>query len=485
MKSLFAEKQRRASGFGLVFALLWAGCGTITPPLLTDDGSVGDHDARPDVDASVPSKDAPIDTSKVDTSMIDQGSDTSMVTSDVVDLSDASDHAVDGPADRPDTAVPDCTNGATRLCKDDPVRPALLGNCAAGTETCAGGHWGPCSVQPAAKDSCVNGDDATCDGTPNKDCPCINGATQDCGPPVEVGICKRGKQTCVGSAWGMCSATFAAARDCTSATDNDCDGKLDNTIDTVCQCAPNAMQTCGAHPGQDLKGPCKAGSQTCVVAADKKTSAWGACNGSVGPAANDTCDLGNDANCSGTPNDGCQCINTKTQSCPACGTQTCAGGAWGMCQTPAFGIGELKWPMPNAPSAGLANPQSYDTSQSGRVIDRVTGLTWQAAFGGLFPQGMAASYCTGLVLGGQMGWRLPSVIELASIADDTKASFNSTNSTYTPAIDQAVFPNTPSEAFWTATPVEGGSLQYWTVSFSDGGTSPTDSTTTAWARCVK
>jgi hypothetical protein len=470
----------------LVATLVSSGCGTVVPPLLTDDpgadagrdadASVLDSDASSRSDVSVPANDAPAD----------RGTNRE----DVVDLTDdaALDQATDAPGEQPDTAVPDCTNGATRLCKDDPARPAL-GNCASGTETCAGGHWGTCSIQPAAKDSCVNGDDATCDGTPNKDCPCVEGAMQDCGPAVAVGICKRGKQACVGGTWGMCSAIYPAARDCTSATDNDCDGKADNTIDAVCQCAPNGMQMCGPHPGKDGKGPCKMGSQTCVVATDKKTSAWGTCNGSVGPAASDTCDLNNDNNCSGTLNDGCQCVNTKTQACRGCGTQTCAGGVWGMCQ-PAFGVGELNWPMPNSFS-GLPNQQSY-TVPSGQgqvVVDNVTGLTWQASFAGLKTQSEAVDYCKNLLLGGQTGMRLPSVIELVSIADDNKAKFNASDGTYLPAIDTAAFGDTPREAFWTATPVEGGSSEWWTVSFSDGGTSPTAAvgtpTPTAWVRCVK
>src|SRR5215471_9261180 len=36
------------------------------------------------------------------------------------------------------------------------------------------------------------------------------------------------------------------------------------------------------------------------------------------------------------------------------------------------------WPMPNPPSTGLPNPASYDTSVSGVVHDRVTGLDWQS-----------------------------------------------------------------------------------------------------------
>src|SRR5438876_9048590 len=133
----------------------------------------------------------------------------------------------------------------------------------------------------------------------NEGCTCVEGTKQPCGPTAEVGICKKGSQTCSGGAWGACTgAVFAAARDCTSTLDNDCDGHPDNTTDAVCACA-SGTQACGQHPGQDGKGRCKAGSQTCVVAADKKSSAWGTCSGSVGPASADGCDATNDDNCNG------------------------------------------------------------------------------------------------------------------------------------------------------------------------------------------
>jgi hypothetical protein len=218
------------------------------------------------------------------------------------------------------------TTDAPRLCSVSGAK----GNCAKGTQSCAAGVWGACSVQPAANDSCtVKGDDANCNGTPNDGCPCVSGDTQPCGPAA-VGICKPGTQTCANGVWGACmGAVNKAARDCTSANDNDCDGKPDNTIDLVCTCASGASQACGAHPGADGKGPCKAGTQACVISGDKTTSAWGACTGSVGPAGADTCVSGNDDNCNGTPNESCACINNvSTRSCGYCndGKQTCTDG---------------------------------------------------------------------------------------------------------------------------------------------------------------
>ncbi len=263
---------------------------------------------------------------------------------------DAADAPLDIVSMPPDTAsgsggsgggtMSGCAAGTTRLCKDDPDH-AALGNCGDGSEACVAGAWGPCSLQPAAKDSCaIQGDDATCNGQPNEGCPCVSGATQACGPAADVGLCKRGTQTCTNGAWGSCvGAVFAAPRDCTSAADNNCDGMPDNTLDAVCVCAKAATRACDEHPGKDGNGRCKPGTQTCVVAADNKTSDWGTCGGGVAPAAADTCAPGNDDNCNGMPNEGCACVTGNTQPCgPAAnigickrGSQTCTGGTWGAC----------------------------------------------------------------------------------------------------------------------------------------------------------
>ncbi len=86
------------------------------------------------------------------------------------------------------------------------------------------------------------------------------------------------------------------------------------------------------------------------------------------------------------------------------------------------------WPMPNSPSSGLPNPQSYDTSVAGTALDRVTGLTWErdasvlatadyASASGVLEQ--ASAYCAGLDLAGFHDWRVPTRIELVSIMDFT------------------------------------------------------------------
>jgi formylglycine-generating enzyme required for sulfatase activity len=130
-----------------------------------------------------------------------------------------------------------------------------------------------------------------------------------------MGVCKAGEQTCSEGAWGECiGAIEPSPRDCTSADDNDCDGKPDNTIDDSCKCVPGAKEACGEHPGNDGNGPCKAGERVCMGTGNM--GVWGACNGSIGPKATDRCDVvGNDDSCDGQENGGCTCIKGEKSSC--------------------------------------------------------------------------------------------------------------------------------------------------------------------------
>jgi hypothetical protein len=93
----------------------------------------------------------------------------------------------------------------------------------------------------------------------------------------------------------------------------------------------------GTIPAQP-KGSCHAGKQTCQ--ADGK---WAACTGAVAPAATDDCNVaGNDANCDGNPNGGCNCVSGEMRACGSAtgnckkGTQTCTNLIWGDC------VGEVK-----------------------------------------------------------------------------------------------------------------------------------------------
>jgi len=55
-----------------------------------------------------------------------------------------------------------------------------------------------------------------------------------------------------------------------------------------------------------------------------------------------------------------------------------------------------------------------------------------------------------------------------------------------PPIDQTVFGTTPTELFWTSTPVFGDASSAWAVNFAyNGDAKRTSTTTTAWVRCVR
>jgi hypothetical protein len=242
--------------------------------------------------------------------------------------------SADGPLDlsvvdseRVDLGTPDvavCSEGTTRSCAMD----GALGNCAAGSETCKDAKWGRCSVLAQTGDHCdVPGDDSSCNGKPNEGCPCVTGDKLPCGPSMETGICKRGSQSCTNGQWGTCQgAIYPRTRDCTSSLDNDCDGRPDSTLDAVCQCGPvNGSRACDTHP-QDGMGSCHAGMQTCLAGANNTSTAWGGCSGSVGPAALDTCVLGNDANCNGIPNESCRSLGQGCGSGTECVSGNCVQG---------------------------------------------------------------------------------------------------------------------------------------------------------------
>jgi Protein of unknown function (DUF1566) len=136
------------------------------------------------------------------------------------------------------------------------------------------------------------------------------------------------------------------------------------------------------------------------------------------------------------------------------------------------------WTMPNPPAPGLPNPQSYDTSHADVVLDRVTGLSWQRAVeSDSYDLTHATDHCRVLTLGGYHDWRLPALIELASIVDVSKAN---------PAADPTAFPGTPPVPFWSAQKdVTNGGLG-WYVFFKTGGIYVgNDTIDPARVRCVR
>jgi len=134
--------------------------------------------------------------------------------------------------------------------------------------------------------------------------------------------------------------------------------------------------------------------------------------------------------------------------------------------------------MPDPGSTGRPMSASYDTSNPGVVIDRVTGLMWQRAVSAQtvdWPDATALCGCLGLA--GHDDWRVPSRIELVSIVD-----FNR----HDPALDPDAFPDTPTDWFWTSSPLwQGDPPAAWYVAFFDGNTHYADLAVTYHVRCVR
>jgi hypothetical protein len=143
--------------------------------------------------------------------------------------------------------------------------------------------------------------------------------------------------------------------------------------------------------------------------------------------------------------------------------------------------GEAPFPMPNPPSSGLPHTQSYD-HDGDLVLDEVTGLSWQRSVDrgpgemGGFIWEEAQDHCDELVQDGHDDFRLPTRLELVTLVDFTMLD---------PAIDAEAFPETTSEAYWTASPVATDPEQAFYVNFFFGYTSTNFRVYEQFVRCVR
>jgi hypothetical protein len=171
-----------------------------------------------------------------------------------------------------------------------------------------------------------------------------NGGADGSAPPDETGGSESNPSGGTGSdtaPTGDCEAD--QVEDCGDCGQRSCD----STTLTWSECVGDGTQrNCwesedgDALPGtmpEEPEGKCAVGVQTCQ--ADGK---WGTCTGAVAPKASDDCDVaGDDSDCNGSPNDGCNCSPGTTRDCGKddgnCqqGEQTCTANVWGTC------IGEI------------------------------------------------------------------------------------------------------------------------------------------------
>jgi hypothetical protein len=267
--------------------------------------------------------------------------------------------AADAPADIPQF-LPDSSDSYVADAPTDPPPPVggMDGNAGAGGTVGSDGATGGAGT--CGSRDCTSNKDNDCNGTAdNQETPCktcILGNSQACSTGIP-GICAAGSQACQLAAdhqsvgWGTCVQNVAKhSRDCMSSSDNDCNGTADNAESTYCQCpAGSAPRSCSTG----LSGICSAGSQACVVSADKSSSAWGTCT-QVTAKGTETCaNPGTDDNCDGivdnVPVASCN-VGTGFGACANGGNTACSGTTL-VCNPVDPGIGDPSaWHLTAAPN---------------------------------------------------------------------------------------------------------------------------------------
>ena len=123
---------------------------------------------------------------------------------------------------------------------------------------------------------------------------------------------------------------------------------------------------------------------------------------------------------------------------------------------------------------GPVSPTGFTDNGNGTVAHVLTGLTWQQTYSSGGWVG-AKQYCDALTLAGSSAWRLPTRTELLSLVDFAQED---------PAIDSKIFPETPSDSFWSASRLSSGGY-HWFVSFDSGEASFYPESAIRRVRCVR
>ncbi len=144
--------------------------------------------------------------------------------------------------------------------------------------------------------------DNDCDLAIDEGCECTPGATRPCGPMEEIGVCRRGTQTCGAGTWGACmGAVEPAALDACNGSDDDCDMGIDEGF----PCRVGETRDCDTACGDR-------GAQVCLP----DCSRFGAC--AIADEVCGPCDDDDD----GSIDEGFECRGGSAGSCvvPTCGT---------------------------------------------------------------------------------------------------------------------------------------------------------------------
>jgi hypothetical protein len=280
-------------------------------------------------------------------------------------------------------------------------------------------------------------------------------------------------QTCTNGQWGA-PVACGARQTCTGPVG-------------IAKCACNVDPVCNAVGGACVNATilanCAQDAQACFYQSGTSTCTNGSCSGTAGGAS--CCTNACTAGVTCATSKSLQTCSAGTNGCTAATQTTCASGlvceryGTAACLDPNW----AEWPMPNNQvdtTTGALNPASHTDNGDGTVTDNITKLMWQqTVLPTQYAWSAAASYCSGLTVGGHDDWRLPTAIELVSLVDVDS---------FSPAINSTYFPSTPTAPFWTSTPMD--STNQWGVYFDDGGTSyidisGVDGVNTCSIRCVR
>ncbi len=184
--------------------------------------------------------------------------------------------------------------------------------------------------------------DEDCDGMANPDPPCACSGTEVRACPLP-GRCAAGTETCADGRFGPCSVS-PEAETC-NGVDDDCDGMADEMLTVVCH--PDGDDDSYSPGGASMlvcPVPGRGGVGGCPVGLTNRVAGAGAtdcddANPGAHPMATEQCDGARvDEDCDGmaNPNPPCACSGVETRGCVqpgrcAAGIQTCGSGAWGAC----------------------------------------------------------------------------------------------------------------------------------------------------------
>jgi len=304
-------------------------------------------------------------------------------------------------------------------------------------------------------------------GTGGTSAACQGSATQ-CSGTTSV-------QTCANGQWGA-PVGCGARQTCTGPV---------GTAKCTCNVDPVCSAVGGACVNTMTLANCAQDAQTCLYQAGTSTCTNGACSGAAGGAS--CCTNACTAGVTCATSKSLQTCSVGANGCTAATPTTCGSGlvceryGTAACLDPNW----AEWPMPNSPvdvMSGALNPASYTDNGDGTVTDNVTKLMWQqGVLTTKYSWSAAATYCTGLTIGGHNDWRLPTIIELISILDVGK---------FNPAINGTYFPSTPVDTYWSST-MDVNSSGAWCVGFDDGSSGLMDTQlvegayNTTPVRCVR